>query len=120
MGTGSSGRYGTSDGYTDFSSSVDWRFEPMASDGSPLPSPDPALWPTLGSAWLVPHEGEVPGLLLVYADGTLLHVDPELGTGLGLWQPTAEGTAVMQVRHNATYPGDATWCCQVRRSSTPR
>jgi hypothetical protein len=42
--------------------------------------------------------------LLLYADGTILHVDPELGTGLGLWQPTAEGTAAVAVRYNATYP----------------
>lgn len=104
-GTGGTSRYGTSAGYYDVSSSTYMRLGPTTRDGSPLPSPDPALWPTLGSAWLVPREGAAPSLLLMYADGTVVHVDPDLGTGLGLWQPAGDGKAVTQIRYNATYPG---------------
>ena len=101
-GTHSKSRYGTSAGYTDFGSSSYMRLE--TPDGTPLASPDPALWPERGSAWIERHADRAPGLMLVWADGTVLHIDPGLGTGLGLWQPTAEGTAPVAIRYNSSYP----------------
>lgn len=75
-----------------------------APDGTPLAVPDPALWPGFGSAWIERNGDQAPSLWIVWADGTVLHIDPGLGTGLGLWQPTGEGTAPVAIRYNVAYP----------------
>lgn len=100
-GTGYSVRYGTSEGYTDTGTGTYMTL--TAPDGTPLAAPDPTLWPELGSAWIERNGDQAPSLWIVWADGTVLHIDPGLGTGLGLWQPTGEGIATIAIRYNVAY-----------------
>lgn len=58
----------------------------------PLPSPDPASWPSQGMVWTWDTGDGRPARQAWFADGTVISVHPTFGRGVGLWQPVGPDT----------------------------
>ena len=69
-------------------------FNPVtAQDATPAPT---AVHPVVGSWWAAndaPGPGVNTATAVFHADGTYLEVDPNIGTGVGMWQATGQRTA---------------------------
>jgi hypothetical protein len=82
--------------------------------GSPLPARDAAPWPASGAVWMEPTTDGLAITTAYLADGTVISVHPEYGTGVGLWQPIDDHTIASSLGYGTLRYAD--W--RVRAEST--